>query len=368
MEFSKEKIRWIVIISAILVILGLTIAAVVVSQKQAAQVNETVSALLLEDHSENLSAEPIAITTISESGIMVLEKPMFLGAGDGGSGDSAFAKTLTATVLPVDAPDKSVDWSVAWASDASRSSQQVNQYITVTPNADGSNVAVVRCLKSFEGDHILVTVTTRVGGFSATCQVEYVGVPQTMTINTTGKTVKTDTAWNKSMVELQCGSEYYFDLDLDNELHAVGSSYGNYTFSVAAYGSIDVNVHAHNNSTGQDTYSVETEEHKVGDVLESSGYIYTFFSEPSSLLPVVHVELRDGKLYVKAERAISSFSGINGNRGGYAERSFKQYTDGKCPYATITVTETTTGLSKSINVKTIATVTNVNMSASTMSF
>ena len=368
MEFSKEKIRWIVIISAILVILGLTIAAVVVSQKQAAKVNETVSELMLEDNSETLAAEPISITTISESGIMVLEKPMYLGSGDGGSGDSAFAKTLTATVLPIDAPDKSVDWTVAWATDASRSNQPVAQYITVTPNSDGSNVAVVRCLKSFEGDHILVTVTTRVGGFSATCQVEYIGKPQTLTIDTTGKTVKTDTAWNKSMVELQCGSEYYFDLDLDNDLHAVGSSYGNYTFSVEAFGSIDLNVHTHNNSTGTDNYTTETENHLVGDVLESSGYIYTFFQEPGSLLPVVHVELRDGKLYVKAERAISSLSGITGNRGGYAEKTFKQYTDGKCPYATITVTETTTGLTKSINVKTIATVTNVNMSAATMSF
>ena len=367
MEFSKEKVRWIVIVAAILVILGLTIAAVVVSQKQAVKVNESVSELMLEDNSENLAAEPISITPVIESGIMIVEKPMFLGAGDGGS-DSAFAKTLTATVLPIDAPDKTVDWSVAWASDASRSSQQVSQYITVTPNSDGSNVAVVRCLKGFEGDHILVTVTTRVGGFSATCQVDYVGTPQTLTINTSGKTVKTDTAWNKSMVELQCGSDYTFNLDLDNDLHAVGSSYGNYTFSVATFGTIQVNLHAHNNYSGEDTYSVETEEYKIADLLESDGYIYTFFEEPGGLCNVLRVEIENGKLVVKAQRAISSLAGISGNRGGYAERTFKEYTDGKCPYVTITVTETTTGLSKSINVKTIATVTNVNMSASTMSF
>ena len=364
MEFSKEKIRWIIIISAILVILGLTIAAVVVSQKQAAQVNETVSELLLEDNSENLSAEPIAITTISESGIMVLEKPMYLGAGDGGSGDSAFAKTLTATVLPVDAPDKSVDWSVAWAPDASRASQQVSQYITVTPNSDGSNIAVVRCLKSFEGDHIHVTVTTRVGGFSATCQVEYIGVPQTLTIDTTGKTVVTDSSWGKSMLEVECGSTATLDLNLDNELHAVGASYGNYTFSLAAFGSADIDVHTHNNSSGEDNYSVSQVDLRISENPGTDGSRQVLLEN----LIIAEVNVVNGKLVVEACQAMSSFSFISGNRGGYAERVFKQYTNGKIPYFTITVTETTTGLSKSINVKTKATVTNVNMSAATMSF
>lgn len=364
MEFSKEKIRWIIIISAILVILGLTITAVVVSQKQAAQVNETVSELLLEDNSENLSAEPIAITTISESGIMVLEKPMYLGAGDGGSGDSAFAKTLTATVLPVDAPDKSVDWSVAWAPDASRASQQVSQYITVTPNSDGSNIAVVRCLKSFEGDHIHVTVTTRVGGFSATCQVEYIGVPQTLAIDTTGKTVVTDSAWGKSMLEVECGSTASLNLNLDNELHAVGASYGNYTFSVVAHGSIDIDIHAHNNSSGEDTYSVSQIELRVGENMTSDGKYQLYLEN----LLIAQVSVENGKLVIKADTAMSSFAFMGGNRGGWAQRTFKQYTDGKNPYFTITVTENTTGLSKSIDVKTKATVTSVNMSAATMSF
>lgn len=363
MEFSKEKIRWIIIISAILVILGLTIAAVVVSQKQAVQVNETVSELLLEDNSETLSAEPIAITTISESGIMVLEKPMYLGSGSGSS-DSAFAKTLTATVYPVDAPDKSVDWTAAWAPDASRASQQVSQYITVTPTSDGSNTAVVRCLKSFEGDYIYVTVTTRVGGFSATCQVEYVGVPQTLAIDTTGKSVVTDSAWGKSMLEVECGSTASLDLKLDNELHAVGSSYGNYTFSVVAHGSIDIDIHAHNNSSGEDTYSVSQIELRVGENMTSDGKYQLYLEN----LLIAQVSVADGKLIVEADTAMSSFAFMGGNRGGWAQRTFKQYTDGKNPYFTITVTENTTGLSKSIDVKTKATVTSVNMSAATMSF
>ena len=363
MEFSKEKVRWIVIVAAILVILGLTIAAVVVSQKQAVKVNETVSELMLEDNSENLSAEPISITPVIESGIMVVEKPMFLGAGDGGS-DTAFAKTLSATVYPVDAPDKRVDWTVAWAPDASRASQSVGQYITVTPNSDGSNVAVVRCLKSFEGDHIYVTVTTRVGGFSATCQVDYVGTPQTLAIDTTGKSVVTDSAWGKSMLEVECGSTASLDLKLDNELHAVGSSYGNYTFSVVAHGSIDIDIHAHNNTSGEDTYSVSQIELRVGENMTSDGKYQLYLEN----LLIAQVSVADGKLVVEADTAMSSFAFMGGNRGGWAQRTFKQYTDGKNPYFTITVTENTTGLSKSIDVKTKATVTSVNMSAATMSF
>lgn len=270
MEKRNEIIRWTIIIAAILVILGLTIMAVVVSQKQAAKMSESVSELMLEDNSENLAAEPISITPVYESGIMIVEKPMFLGAGDGGS-DSAFAKTLSATVYPVDAPDKTVDWSVSWAPDASRINETVTQYVTVTPNSNGSNVAVVRCLKGFEGDYIYVTVTTRVGGFSATCQVEYVGTPQVLTIDTTGKTIVTDSSWGKSMLEVECGSSATMNLNLDNDIHAVGSSYGNYTFSVVAHGSVDIDAHIHSNSTGEDTYSVQVLELRVGENLTYDG-------------------------------------------------------------------------------------------------
>lgn len=79
---------------------------------------------------------------------------------------------LQATVLPVDATNKKVDWSAIWA-DGSDSSDLSN-YLTVTPQSDGSVIASVKCYKAFDKD-INVIVTTRDGGYTAVCVVSYVG-------------------------------------------------------------------------------------------------------------------------------------------------------------------------------------------------
>lgn len=106
--------------------------------------------------------------------------------------------TLTATVLPVEATNKLVDWSVAWGVTKQHGSENVTDYVTVTPESDGSNIATVTCKKAFGDDEIIVTVTTREGGFSAKCQVLYVGAPTSITVTPTGAKTITDSNWNNA--------------------------------------------------------------------------------------------------------------------------------------------------------------------------
>lgn len=80
---------------------------------------------------------------------------------------------ITATVLPEEAPDKTVDWTVAWEDG---SDTDIDNYVQVIPDADGSCNAAIRCYAAFEGT-IVVTCVTRDGGFTATCNVTFVGVP-----------------------------------------------------------------------------------------------------------------------------------------------------------------------------------------------
>lgn len=80
---------------------------------------------------------------------------------------------ITATVLPEEAPDKTVDWFVAWEDG---SDTDIDNYVQVIPDADGSCNAAIRCYAAFEGT-IVVTCVTRDGGFTATCNVTFVGVP-----------------------------------------------------------------------------------------------------------------------------------------------------------------------------------------------
>lgn len=86
------------------------------------------------------------------------------------------AYTLTATITPEDAFDKTVDWSIAFANPSSSwaNGKTVTDYVTVTPSSNGSLTATVQCLQDF-GEQIIVTVTSRNNSSAkATCTVDYV--------------------------------------------------------------------------------------------------------------------------------------------------------------------------------------------------
>ena len=135
------------------------------------------------------------------------------------------SKTLTATVLPEDAPDKSVDWDVAWGVPL-EGEPAVTDYVTVTPQSDGSNVATVTAHQGFEGATIYVTVTTRVGGFSATCFVTYDGAPTQFSFVYGDDEITLPSA--AAPLKLSAGQTHSVELKLDNVLGAVGSKYGDF--------------------------------------------------------------------------------------------------------------------------------------------
>lgn len=86
------------------------------------------------------------------------------------------AYTLTATITPASAVDKTVDWSVAFVNPDSEwaTGKTVTDYVTVTPEADGALTATVECLQAF-GERITVTVTSRdMETVSADCVCNYV--------------------------------------------------------------------------------------------------------------------------------------------------------------------------------------------------
>lgn len=78
--------------------------------------------------------------------------------------------TLEATVLPLTATNRKVDWSVSWLDSGSGNA---SDYITVTPQSDGSNIATVTCNKAFSS-RIVITVTSRDNpDAKASCTVDY---------------------------------------------------------------------------------------------------------------------------------------------------------------------------------------------------
>lgn len=129
------------------------------------------------------------------------------------SDDEYISVELTATVLPEDASDKSVDWLVEWATGATLQNEKVTNYVTVVPTTDGSTKATVTCKKAFINNVIVITVKTRDGGYEDYCNVSFVGVPENIKIN------------NGAAGEMEFEETCNFAIELTNRYGVVGQQY-----------------------------------------------------------------------------------------------------------------------------------------------
>lgn len=122
---------------------------------------------------------------------------------------------IEAYVYPESAANKAVDFSVAWGNAPTHGSEQVNNYLTVTPDSDGSTTATVSCKKSFGDDTIIITVTTREGGYTATCTVSFTGIASGIEI-TSSTATKKSTSERGEYYELGTSKTYTFNIGLTN--------------------------------------------------------------------------------------------------------------------------------------------------------
>ena len=130
---------------------------------------------------------------------------------------------IEATVTPANATNREVDFSVAWGDGAQRAAEPVTDYVTVTPESDGSRIATVVCKKGFGDDTILITVTTRDGGFQAICTVTFEGMPDSL------KFVYGDREYvSTSEITVRANAEYSVGLKLEGKLGEVGEQFGDF--------------------------------------------------------------------------------------------------------------------------------------------
>lgn len=197
------------------------------------------------------------------------EKMTFTAAGSGiplaqfgepeGTTSTARAEVrIEAYVVPENANNREVDFSVAWGEGAQRSAEPVTDYVTVTPESDGSRVATVACIKGFGDDIILITVTTRDGGFQATCTVTFEGAPSSL------KFMYNDTEYSSSSeITVQANAEYSVKLKLVGEFGEVGEKFGDFeVVSVAMQGKFNAKREGVNNAAVlyEDTIVIDLED------------------------------------------------------------------------------------------------------------
>lgn len=242
--------------------------------------------------------------------------------------ETTATQTLVATVYPATAANKSVDWSVAWAD--SGKTDNVKNYVTVTPQSNGSTIATVTCYKAFTGN-IIVTVTTRESGYSADCIVSFVGVPTEMKV-TSNLTEQADG------YHLGIGNAYTFNVALDNPFDSIGADYKNVTATLNGVGSLILSYKEYYISSGKENW-FDTSDTEV--TLESLKNKF------------ITVNYANGVLTVNTLKSIESYyesvDTMDGGRTKAYDNIFRSYvTD--C-YFTVKLTESKSGLSKTIKIR-----------------
>lgn len=292
----------------------------------------------------------------------------FTSASLAAANSAGVSVSLTATVLPEDAPDKSVDWSVAWLVPVE--GEEVTDYVTVTPTSDGSNVATVTAYQAFEDASIIITVTTRVGGFTATCTVLYEGVPEYLDFVFEGEAYS-----STQEIEVTTGQTYSAEIRSNNALGEAGSKYDDFEiFEIGMQGRFNATKELIVNGSVTKTESI------VIDLESPTFYAYDVASEGNGELvtiPVsefIDISLSGNILTLKPKKTESAYvygSNIRtGTRVTYESAYYDPRGGGSpddCQWI-VYVREKTSGLECMIRVDIFSAVTGVDLSDSTLEF
>ena len=284
---------------------------------------------------------------------------------------------IEAYVYPENAANREVDFSLAWGNAPTNGSEEVTDFVTVTPESDGSRVATVACQKAFGGDTILLTATTRDGGYQATCTIAYVGHAEGIVV-TTADAVKTSSASRGEYYALGTNGTYTFHVMLINaydsvkgdlqikEFGAVGTLYFGDGYST------DAGYLNYSNVTQRDlndmlssfirsvSLSGSTLTVKTGSMVVEN-YYSGFGPDENHVVEYLYdryvVEVRDDTMGYK--QLGDTFN------NSYAEYNAENV--GSC-YFYVTVEDSVSGLSETIRLWLESTVNGIALSAKTMEF
>ena len=256
----SDTIKWVLTLLAFILV-GVMLAGIILGWfEKSSSAEEQEQAAVIDGEGNAMDAGTL---------YRMPEKMTFTAAGSGiplaqfgdpeGTTSTARAEVrIEAYVVPENANNREVDFSVAWGEGAQRSAEPVTDYVTVTPESDGSRVATVACIKGFGDDIILITVTTRDGGFQATCTVTFEGAPSSL------KFMYNDTEYSSSSeITVQANAEYSVKLKLVGEFGEVGEKFGDFeVVSVAMQGKFNAKREGVNNAAVlyEDTIVIDLED------------------------------------------------------------------------------------------------------------
>lgn len=271
---------------------------------------------------------------------------------------------ITANVKPATAANKLVDYDVYWATGSSHMGSEVTDYLDVEQDYDGSPEATVHCYKAFGSDKIIISVTTRVGGFTDLCTVSFVGRPSEIIFTSAANNMTS----NNGLYALGEDGEYTFNMSASSPLWTVGGSYKDFEL-VSVRGSDQEIVLCDKytgsfNPSGSSVHVAEGTEQTVTFRQFLEGFTYTDVSGTYTLQAKLGYNLNIAtvsgtQLMIKTGKgfgdALNAYIGkdVAGSMGSHTYYGcFKEVVDGTVDdlYLIVTVREKTSGVTGELKV------------------
>lgn len=266
------------------------------------------------------------------------------------SATNSVSINVYATVYPDSAPNKEVDWFISWAD--GYEGEEVTNFVNVIPESDGSPNATITCYQAFEGK-IIVTVVTREGKFSADCEISFIGKPSGLDI--LGGGLGNGTGSFGDYMTLGSGVTYEFSIVPTNEFNHVGTECS-YSVDVVGFGYIVTKDNTLNTNTDARTWIEGTEE-IIG--LDDIDVVSPFCEK------MYDVNIQGDTLYVTfnctPESYLKSQTRVSTSKIEY-DNQFFSFGDDDYWFYEITVTENTTGITKTFKVRPVQSVNGVSLS------
>lgn len=227
----SDKFSWIVTIVAMVLVAILSIGLLCAlfiqpNEEKPDEQTEVQQAAVMDGEGNAMNADTVyampEAMSFSAASLAQARAQFNEPSGTTVTSDESVDVRIEAYVRPDDAANKKVDFSVSWGTAPTHGSEPVENYLTVTPDSDGSTTATVSCKKAFGDDTILITVTTREGGYTATCTVTFTGIADGISISGSTATKKSSSGRGE-YYEVGTSKTYTFDISLTNAFDDVAS-------------------------------------------------------------------------------------------------------------------------------------------------
>ena len=226
----SDTIKWVLTLLAFILV-GVMLAGIILGwfekkEETPAEEEQTEQAVVMDGEGNAMDADTVyampEAMSFSAASLAQARAQFNEPSGTTITSDESVDVRIEAYVRPDDAANKKVDFSVSWGTAPTHGSEPVENYLTVTPDSDGSTTATVSCKKAFGDDTILITVTTREGGYTATCTVTFTGIADGISISGSTATKKSSSG-RSEYYEVGTSKTYTFNFSLTNAFDDVAS-------------------------------------------------------------------------------------------------------------------------------------------------